>query len=184
VLEADLTALVAPGTTADIVGNLPYYITSPILMRLFAAAQNGLLARAIVMMQREVADRLAASPGTREYGLLSATTQMNAQVESLFTLPPTAFSPPPDVFSTVLRLEFHPRFTELGVDPAGFDRFLRACFAQKRKTLANNLRAAGYTPQQTQTAWPTEIPPQARAESIPLEPMAQLYRALGAAPNY
>ena len=73
------------------------------------------------MMQREVADRLAAAPGVRDYGLLSATTQMHAQVDSLFTLPPTAFSPPPDVFSTVLRLEFAPRFAELGVDAAGFD---------------------------------------------------------------
>jgi 16S rRNA (adenine1518-N6/adenine1519-N6)-dimethyltransferase len=152
-------------------------------MRLFAAAQNGLLTRAIVMMQREVADRLAAAPGTRDYGLLSATTQMNAKVETLFTLPPSAFSPPPDVFSTVLRLEFHPRFAELEVDPAGFDRFLRACFAQKRKTLANNLRAAGFTPQQMQTAWPAEIPPKARAESVPLDPVTRLYRALEAALN-
>jgi 16S rRNA (adenine1518-N6/adenine1519-N6)-dimethyltransferase len=107
---------------------------------------------------------------------------LNAQVQTLFTLPPAAFSPPPDVFSTVLRLEFRPRFAELNVDPAGFDRFLRACFAQKRKTLANNLRAAGYSPAATQAAWPAEISPQARAESLPLEAMAQLYRSLGDTP--
>jgi 16S rRNA (adenine1518-N6/adenine1519-N6)-dimethyltransferase len=183
VLGADFAALIPPGTTADVVGNLPYYITSPILMRLFAAGRRSLLSRAVVMMQREVADRLAATPGTREYGLLTATTQMNARVETLFTLPPAAFSPPPDVYSTVLRLEFRPRFAELDVDPAGFDTFLRACFAQKRKTLANNLRAAGYMPQQTLAAWPSEIPAQARAESLPLDPLAQLYRTLGAAPK-
>ena len=178
VLEVDFAALLAAGETADIVGNLPYYITSPILMRLFAAGVRGLLKRAVVMMQREVADRLAAAPGVRDYGLLSATTQMNARVETLFTLPPSAFSPPPDVFSTVLRLEFQSRFEELGVGVAEFDVFLRACFAQKRKTLANNLRAAGYSPSELQSAWPAEIPPQARAESVPLEPMAKLYRAL------
>ena len=185
VLEVDCAALVPHGESADVAGNLPYYITSPILMRLFAAGASGLLARAVVMMQREVAERLSAAPGCREYGLLSATTQMNARVETLFTLPPTAFSPPPDVFSTVLRLEFAPRFEELGVDAAGFDAFLRICFAQKRKTLANNLRASshtsarGYSTDELRAAWPDEIPPLARAESLALEPLAALYRALG-----
>jgi 16S rRNA (adenine1518-N6/adenine1519-N6)-dimethyltransferase len=178
VLAVDFAALVPPGETADVVGNLPYYITSQILLKLFAAGTHGILSRAVVMMQREVADRVAAAPGGRDYGLLSATVQMNARVETLFTLPPEAFSPPPDVYSTVLRLEFAPRFNELGVEAAGFDAFLKTCFAQKRKTLANNLRAAGHSPQELQTAWPTEIPPQARAETVALEPMAQLYRSL------
>lgn len=178
VLDVDFAALLPAGETADVVGNLPYYITSPILIRLFAAGTSGLLARAVVMMQREVADRLAAAPGVRDYGLLSATTQMNARVETLFTLPPSAFSPPPDVFSTVLRLEFAPRFDELGVEAAGFDAFLRVCFAQKRKTLMNNLRAGGYSPETLRAAWPEQIPLQARAEAIALEPMARLYRAL------
>jgi 16S rRNA (adenine1518-N6/adenine1519-N6)-dimethyltransferase len=178
ILATDLAALIPPGETADVVGNLPYYITSEILLRLFAAARAGLLARAVVMMQREVAIRLAAAPGVRDYGLLSATTQMNAHVENLFTLPPDAFSPPPDVYSTVLRLEFAPRFAELNVDPAAFDAFLRTCFAQKRKTLANNLRAAGHSPEALHAAWPTQIPAQARAESLALEPLADLHRAL------
>jgi 16S rRNA (adenine1518-N6/adenine1519-N6)-dimethyltransferase len=181
VLTVDLAALLPAGETADVVGNLPYYITSPILMRLFAAGQRGLLGRAVVMMQREVADRLAAEPGVRDYGLLSATTQMNAQVETLFTLPPEAFSPPPDVYSTVLRLNFQPRFAELGVEPRAFDVFLRACFAQKRKTLGNNLRAAGYPADQIQAAWPDDIAAQARAESVLLEAMARLFRALNGA---
>jgi 16S rRNA (adenine1518-N6/adenine1519-N6)-dimethyltransferase len=178
VLSVNLAALVPAGETADVVGNLPYYITSPILLRLFAAGQRGLIERAVVMMQREVAERLAAAPGVREYGLLSATTQMNAQVETLFTLPPAAFSPPPDVYSTVLRLSFLPRFAELGVEAAAFDVFLRGCFAQKRKTLANNLRAAGYSPDQLQAAWPEDVGAQARAESVALEAMARLFRAL------
>jgi 16S rRNA (adenine1518-N6/adenine1519-N6)-dimethyltransferase len=184
VLEADLGALVPPDETADVVGNLPYYITSQILLRLFAAGASGHLARAVLMMQREVADRLAAVPGCREYGLLSATAQINARVETLFTLPPAAFSPPPDVYSTVLRLEFAPRFGELGVDAEGFDAFLHTCFAQKRKTLANNLRAAshagarGYTIDELRAAWPAEIPPLARAESLALQALAALYRTL------
>src|ERR1700678_4333704 len=181
VLKTDLRTLVPEGETADVIGNLPYYITSDILLQLFAVGSAGLIARAVLMMQREVADRVSAEPGVRDYGLLSATAQMNARVDSLFTLPPSAFSPPPDVYSTVLRLQFAPRFAELGVDAAGFNGFLRKCFAQKRKTLANNLRAAGHSPDQIAAAWPVSIPALARAESLPLEPMAELYRSLTSA---
>jgi 16S rRNA (adenine1518-N6/adenine1519-N6)-dimethyltransferase len=178
VLKTDLHTLIPKGETADVIGNLPYYITSDILLKLFAAGSVGIITRAVLMMQREVADRVAAAPGVRDYGLLSATAQMNAQVDHLFTLPPSAFSPPPEVHSTVLRLQFAPRFTQLGVDATGFDIFLRQCFAQKRKTLQNNLRAAGHTAEQITAAWPASIPALARAESIPLEPMAELYRSL------
>jgi len=176
VLKADLRTLIPADETIDVVGNLPYYITSDILLHLFSAGRSGLLARAVVMMQREVADRVSAAPGVRDYGLLSATAQMHARVEHLFTLPPSAFSPPPDVHSTVLRLDFAPRFTELQVDPAGFDAFLKQCFAQKRKTLHNNLRAAGISVEQLTSAWPASIPALARAESLTLEQMAGLYR--------
>jgi 16S rRNA (adenine1518-N6/adenine1519-N6)-dimethyltransferase len=178
VLEADFRALIPEGETADVIGNLPYYITSDILLKLFAAGSAGLIARAVLMMQREVADRVSAKPGVRDYGLLSATAQMNAQVDHLFTLPPSAFSPPPDVYSTVLRLHFAPRFSELGVDPNGFNNFLKRCFAQKRKTLQNNLRAAGYSAEQLIEAWPSSIAAQARAEALSLERMAELYRFL------
>ena len=177
-LKADLRALVPEGETIDVIGNLPYYITSDILLKLFAAGSAGLVSRGVLMMQREVADRVAAKPGVRDYGLLSATAQMNAQVEDLFTLPPSAFSPPPDVYSTVLRLHFAPRFADLGVDAEGFNKFLKQCFAQKRKTLQNNLRAAGYTPEELSAVWPANIPVQARAESLALEPMAELYLSL------
>jgi 16S rRNA (adenine1518-N6/adenine1519-N6)-dimethyltransferase len=182
VLKTDLCALIPPGETADVVGNLPYYITSDILLQLFAAGASGALSRAVLMMQREVADRVAAAPGVRDYGMLSATAQMHAQVQTLFTLPPSAFSPPPEVYSTVLRLQFAQRFDELAVDPAGFNAFLRHTFAQKRKTLQNNLRAAGYTAEQLAQAWPSSMPAQARAESLSLELMAELYRSLAEAP--
>lgn len=168
-------------SSLDIVGNLPYYITSDILLHLYTAARGGLLHRAILMMQREVAERIAAPPGSADYGALSAFTQLHAQVTSLFTLPPSAFQPPPEVFSTVVRLDFSPRFAELAVAPESFNRFLRASFAQKRKTLSNNLRAAGYAAARLNGAWPLHLPAGIRAEAVPLEAMAELYRALEAA---
>ena len=178
VLESDLTRFAPAGGTLDVVGNLPYYITSDILLHLFAASAHGVLGRAVLMMQREVGERVAAAPGVRDYGLLSATTQMYAQVESLFTLPPQAFHPPPDVFSSVLRMQFSPRYAELGVEARGFDAFLKQAFAQKRKTLGNNLRFAGYQPAALAKAWPGDLPPQQRAEQVGLETMATLYRRL------
>jgi 16S rRNA (adenine1518-N6/adenine1519-N6)-dimethyltransferase len=175
VLEAELAEFVPERETADVIGNLPYYITSDILLQLFAAGNAGKLHRAVVMMQREVAERVAAEPGNREWGLLSATAQMSARVEMLFTLPPGAFSPPPEVYSTVLRLEFAARFEELGVDAAGFDRFLKACFAQKRKTLGNNLRAAGYGVEAVAGAG---VQTNIRAEEMGVEELAEVYRKL------
>jgi len=178
ILATDLRTLTRDGESMDVVGNLPYYITSDILLHLYAAAREGLLSRAVVMMQREVADRIAAPPGTSEYGALSAFTQLHASVTNLFTLPPSAFNPPPDVYSTVLRLEFAPRFTELNVDAEGFNKFLRSTFMQKRKTLTNNLRAAGFTPEAITAAWPTGLQPTIRSEAVTLEQMAALYRTL------
>ena len=178
VLKVDLAAFTPPGVTLDVIGNLPYYITSDILLHLFRAASAGVVRRAALMMQREVAYRIAAAPGVREYGLLSATTQMYAQVDLLFTLPPEAFQPPPDVFSSVVRLEFSPRFAQLGVDAPGFDAFLKQAFAQKRKTLQNNLRFAGHSTEALAQSWPAELPSQVRAEQVSLQAMAELYRGL------
>ncbi len=131
------------------------------------------------MIQREVAERVAAHPGTGDYGLLSATAQMYARVEKLMTLPPEAFSPPPQVHSTVLRLTMAPRFEELQVGAEDFLAFLRTCFAYKRKMLAKNLRAAGRDPQKIAAALEAcGINPQARAEELNLETMACLFRRL------
>jgi 16S rRNA (adenine1518-N6/adenine1519-N6)-dimethyltransferase len=165
------------GKKLRVAGNLPYAITSPILMKL--AVSHAALDVAVLMVQREVADRVTASPGTREYGLLSVTVQMYGTVEQLFTLPPSAFEPPPNVHSTVFRWRFAPRFAELGVDEAGFSRFLRQIFAQKRKTLVNNLRAAGVTPEAAATALTSAgIDQRARAEAVPVEGLALLWRGL------
>jgi 16S rRNA (adenine1518-N6/adenine1519-N6)-dimethyltransferase len=165
------------GRCLVVAGNLPYYITSPILLKL--AASHASLDRAVLMVQREVADRIVAAPGSRDYGVLSVTVQMYGPVERLFTLPPSAFSPPPDVHSTVFRWRFAPRFAEFGVEEAGFLRFVRQVFAQKRKTLANNLRAAGYELANIQTALATaSIGAQARAEELPLDKLAALWISL------
>ncbi|HEX3438175.1 MAG TPA: 16S rRNA (adenine(1518)-N(6)/adenine(1519)-N(6))-dimethyltransferase RsmA [Pseudacidobacterium sp.] len=177
ILNVDLAALRMDEEKLMVVGNLPYYITSDILLHLFR--HHNAISRAVIMMQREVADRVAAAPGSRDYGLLSATTQLYAHVENLMTLPPGAFAPPPKVYSSVLRLSFAPRSDELGVKADEFLGFLRLCFAQKRKTLQNNLRAAGYAPEMiTNAAHEAGISPQARAEALSLEGMARLYRAL------
>ncbi len=176
VLRFDFAGAAAQaGKRLRVAGNLPYAITSPILLKL--AASHAALDVAVLMVQREVAERVTAAPGSRDYGLLSATMQMYGPVEQLFTLPPSAFSPPPKVYSTVFRWRFAPRFAELGVDEAEFLRFLRRIFAQKRKTLANNLRAAGIAPEAVTRALATAgVDPLARAEAVPVEALARLQR--------
>jgi 16S rRNA (adenine1518-N6/adenine1519-N6)-dimethyltransferase len=178
VLQFDFAAAAAEaGERLRVVGNLPYYITSPILLKL--AASHAALDVAVLMVQREVAERVTAAPGSRDYGLLSVTVQMYGPAEQLFTLPPSAFSPPPKVHSTVFRWRFAPRFAELGVDEGGFLRFLRQAFAQKRKTLNNNLRAAGIAPAVAAAALERAgIDAQARAEAVPVEGLAALWHAL------
>lgn len=176
VLGFDFTqAATTAGERLLVVGNLPYYITSPILLKL--AANHAVLDRAVVMVQREVADRVAAAPGSRDFGLLSVTMQLYGSVEKLFTLPPSAFSPPPEVHSTVFRWKFKSRVRELGVEEVEFLRFVRKAFAQKRKTLANNLRAAGFTAGSISDGFSsTGVDPRARAESLSLETFASLWR--------
>ncbi|HVO79834.1 MAG TPA: 16S rRNA (adenine(1518)-N(6)/adenine(1519)-N(6))-dimethyltransferase RsmA [Terriglobales bacterium] len=162
-----------------VVGNLPYYITSDILLRLFAYRQY--FETIVIMVQREVADRLAAPPGGSEYGLLSATTQLYAKVETLFTLPPGAFSPPPKVQSTVVRLTVAPRVESLRVVEEDFVNFLKLSFGQKRKTLWNNLKSQ-YQPAALRAALEKSgVKPDLRAEALSLEKSAALFRALAAA---
>jgi len=159
-----------------VVGNLPYFITSDILLRLFEYRKY--FEVLVLMVQKEVADRLAAHPGVSEYGLLSATAQLYARVEKLFTLPPGSFSPPPKVHSTVVRLVLSPRLQKLRVSEAEFMRFLKLSFAQKRKTLWNNLRAH-YAPEDLKRAMmKAKIEPAIRAEALTLEESASLFREL------
>ena len=165
---------------ANVIGNLPYYITSDILLRLFDYSKY--FETIVILVQREVADRIAAKPGSRDYGLLSATAQLYARVDKLFTLPPGAFAPPPKVHSTVLRLTIAARHQELGLDTNGFKKgfidFLKLSFGQKRKTLWNNLKSSYPEPDLRAALSQARVKPAARAETLTLEESAALFRAL------
>ena len=125
---------------ARVVGNLPYNVSSPILFKLLHAAREGHRIRdATLMLQKEVADRLVAQPGTSEYGTLAIQVALVADVERMLVLPPGAFRPPPKVTSAVVRLRFHPAAADVG-DRATFERIVRGVFLQRRKTLGNALK--------------------------------------------
>jgi 16S rRNA (adenine1518-N6/adenine1519-N6)-dimethyltransferase len=125
-----------------VVGNLPYNVSSPILFRLLELSrETGRLIDATLMLQREVAVRIAAGPGSGDYGPLSIMTAVYADVERRFDLPPGAFRPPPKVHSSVIRLKFRPPTIDIG-DRARFERIVRTMFQQRRKTLSNALRPA------------------------------------------
>lgn len=161
---------------AYVVGNLPYYITSDIVLRLLE--YHRYFSTIVIMVQKEVADRLAASPGSRDYGLLSATTQLYAQVENLFTLPPAAFDPPPKVHSSVVRLTIAPQLASLNVSNTEFISFLKLSFGQKRKTLWNNLKEHYDAGPLKAALAKSGVKPTVRAEALPLDKSAALFRAL------
>jgi 16S rRNA (adenine1518-N6/adenine1519-N6)-dimethyltransferase len=188
ILKTDISTMVGkrPGPLRDlrpsepirvrVVGNLPYYITSDILLALFKAHRN--IETIVVMVQLEVAERLAAKPGGSEYGLLSATAQLYGTVENLFKLPPGAFNPPPKVHSGVVRIRIEPQFERLNVDETGFIEFLKLSFGQKRKTLINNLREKYDAAAIKQALAAAKIRPDVRAEALSLESAAEIYKSL------
>lgn len=154
-------------------GNLPYYITSPILAKVFALGENW--ARAVFLVQAEVAARLAAEPGTRDFGFLSVQAQLYSRVEILFPVSRTAFHPPPKVDSAVVLLEPRDAEADFGIsDRAAFLRFASACFRHKRKTLRNNL-ASIYGKERVDVLEVTRR----RAEQLSVAELAGLYRRLG-----
>jgi 16S rRNA (adenine1518-N6/adenine1519-N6)-dimethyltransferase len=141
-LEADvLKADLAQWGMAAVVGNLPYYITSPILEKTLrlGGQPGGKLIRAVFLVQKEVAERLTAHPGTRDYGFLSVQTQLLSAPELLFSVPAAAFRPPPKVDSAVVGLIPKDTSEFPGLDREAFLEFVGRCFRQKRKTIRNNL---------------------------------------------
>ena len=164
-----------------VLGNLPYYITSDILLRLFQFSKY--FDSIVIMVQREVADRIAAEPGGRDYGMLSATAQLYGRVENLFTLPPGAFVPPPKVHSSVLRITIDPQQERLGVTGDGFIDFLRLSFGQKRKTLWNNLKEKYEGTVLKRALAEAKVKATARAETLTLDESAAIYRSLRNAEN-
>lgn len=158
---------------AVIAGNLPYYITSPILERLFSLGESW--KRAVFLVQKEVAERLTAAPGSRDYGYLTVVTQLYSKPELLFTVSRAAFQPPPKVESAVVRLEPHAAIVP---DIRKFLNFAGMCFRHKRKTLRNNLLSA-YPKEQVNAV----ADPHVRAEQLSVERLIELYRKLNCYPE-
>lgn len=163
VLKTDLTTW----GSVTVVGNLPYYITSPIIEKTLALGSE--LARAVFLVQKEVAERLTASPGTRAYGFLSVQTQLLSHAELLFIVPASAFRPPPKVDSAVVRLIPNQDLPA----PPGFLEFASLCFRHKRKTIRNNLLGA------YEKAALDKIPETAkRAEQMSIDKLVALHEKL------
>ncbi len=137
-LDLDLSTL-AVDRPFRVAGNLPYNVSSPILFTLIGAHRSlGGILDATLMVQREVADRIAAKPGSRDYGVLSICAQLHADVQRVLTLPPGAFRPAPQVHSAVVHLRFRPPAIVLA-DEQGFESMVRTMFMQRRKMLVNAL---------------------------------------------
>ncbi len=186
VVEADILE-VSAATLAQqfgvnrwrVYGNLPYYITSPILQRLFAALD--VIADIHVVVQREVALRLTAEPGRRDYGYLSVLTQFYTTPALLEPIPRGAFQPPPKVESALVRLTPPGARERLAVaEPEAFLVFLQTCFRHKRKTLRNNLGGAWPSKQVEATLAQARLTSRSRAEELTLEQFAKLFHLLPA----
>jgi 16S rRNA (adenine1518-N6/adenine1519-N6)-dimethyltransferase len=181
ILESDI-GKIAAGKRARIYGNLPYYITSPILHHLFASAE--LIDEIHVVIQHEVALRLAALPGTRDYGYLSVLTQYFSRPELVLEIPRGAFRPPPEVSSALVTLRLPGERAKLPrIDTNSFLEFVKLCFAQKRKTLVNNLKSAAKPELVRQALASLQIRADARAEQLSVAHLAALSQQLGRNPR-
>jgi 16S rRNA (adenine1518-N6/adenine1519-N6)-dimethyltransferase len=179
ILEADIAAI-ASGRRMRIYGNLPYYITSPILQHLFTFAD--LIDEIHVVIQTEVAHRLAAQPGTRDYGYLSVLTQFYTRPEFVFEIPRDAFNPPPKVTSALVTLRLPGERLKFSLgDPSHFLDFVKLCFSKKRKTLVNNLRSLAKPDAVREALTGLSLRPDARAEQLSVSQLAALHSSMAAA---
>jgi 16S rRNA (adenine1518-N6/adenine1519-N6)-dimethyltransferase len=178
IVQSDVLALdfekLTGGERFSVYGNLPYYITSPILHRLFEHADR--IAAIHIVIQLEVAERIVAQPGRRDYGYLSVASQWYGTPQIEFRIPPEAFNPPPKVDSALV--SFHmpgARVHNPVPDGHAFLEFVKTCFAQKRKTLRNNLRQKlGSSTEEVITA--AGIPSDARAEQLTIPQFVTLFQ--------
>jgi 16S rRNA (adenine1518-N6/adenine1519-N6)-dimethyltransferase len=182
VLDVDLVGIVEGGALTPpvrVAGNLPYNISSPILFKLLAASGSGLFKDATLMLQKEVADRLVARPGTGDYGVLTLSTMIGADVTRILELPPGAFRPAPRVRSSVVRLDFRPAPAEV-TNPALVVEIVRSVFTQRRKTMSNALAplatARGRSASEVLAA--AGIDPKRRPETLTLSDYAQVAAVL------
>jgi 16S rRNA (adenine1518-N6/adenine1519-N6)-dimethyltransferase len=176
VLQTDLASLTA-GRRIRVYGNLPYYITSPILHHLFKFAAD--IEEIHIVIQQEVAFRLVARPGIRDYGYLSVLTQFYSNPEISLKIPRSAFRPPPDVGSALVSMRLPGEDSRLGVaDNSRFFDFVKLSFAQKRKTLVNNLRSIAKPEEVRALLCLLKLKEGVRAEQLSVDELAGLYSAL------
>jgi 16S rRNA (adenine1518-N6/adenine1519-N6)-dimethyltransferase len=168
---------IASGRRLRIYGNLPYYITSAILQHLFASAD--LIEEIHIVVQLEVAERLAARPRTGDYGYLSVLTQYFSRPELVLKIPRGAFQPPPEVGSALVTLRFPGERSKLPPhDEVGFLNFVKLCFGQKRKTLVNNLKSSTKSEAVREALAALSLRLDARAEQLSVSELAALHRRL------
>ncbi len=195
ILKTDLAAIAA-GRRIRIYGNLPYYITSPILHHLFTFAD--LIDEIHIVIQTEVALRVAAQPGTRDYGYLSVLTQFYARPEFVFEIPRDAFNPPPEVTSALVTLRLPGERAKLAlganaISATGVQKkntsadaetrfldFVKLCFSQKRKTVVNNLRSLANPDRVRDALAALNLRPDSRAEQLTVAQFAALHALLAA----
>jgi 16S rRNA (adenine1518-N6/adenine1519-N6)-dimethyltransferase len=181
ILKSDI-AKIAAGKRVRIYGNLPYYITSPILHHLFASAE--LIDEIHIVVQHEVALRLTAQPGTRDYGYLSVLTQYFSRPEFVLEIPRGAFQPPPEVSSALVTLRLPGERAKLPqIDEASFLEFVKLCFSQKRKTLVNNLKSRVKPELVREALADLKLRADARAEQLSVANLATLSQQLGSLPR-
>jgi 16S rRNA (adenine1518-N6/adenine1519-N6)-dimethyltransferase len=178
ILNVDLYQLqreYSPGPEKfKVVGNIPYYISSPILEHL--ARHTSVIELAVIMLQAEVADRIVALPGTREYGVLTLMSQYHFQCEELFSVGRRAFRPVPKVHSKVVRLTPKTSSPLLSDQEAPFFEFVKKSFSQRRKTLRNCLKVSEPQEEKLETLLEKlNYPADVRAEKISLEDFIALY---------
>jgi 16S rRNA (adenine1518-N6/adenine1519-N6)-dimethyltransferase len=179
VLTVDFAELCRQQGAAEcwVFGNLPYYITSPILQRLFSYWHS---IRAMgLLVQREVAERLTAEPGTRDYGYLTVSAQLYSQPRIVLDVPPGAFSPPPKVHSALVAFQMSPRFPKWRREEGEeFLEFVKRCFAQKRKTLLNNLAGVFSRAQVARALVGVGKAQNLRAEQLSVDELAAVFEQL------
>jgi 16S rRNA (adenine1518-N6/adenine1519-N6)-dimethyltransferase len=173
VLEVNLASLTA-GRRLRVYGNLPYYITSPILQHFFHAAD--LIDEIHIVVQHEVALRLVAEPGSRDYGYLTVLTRFFSRPELVLRIPSGAFRPPPEVDSALVTLRMPGERARLkDLNEQQFLEFVKRCFSQKRKTLVNNLKTIAKAMVVRQALESAGIRADARAEQLPVTDFAKLF---------
>ena len=171
-LKFDFGALAAPGEKLRIVGNLPYNISTPLIFKLLDMIE--LVEDMHFMLQKEVVERLAAGPGGKDWGRLGIMAQYHCEVSHLFDVPPDAFFPPPKVDSAIVRLVPRPQAARPDCDRTALARVVQLAFAQRRKTLRNNLKGV-FDDAQLEALG---IDPSARAETLSLDTYAALANQL------